>query len=342
MPILGKFVLRARQELSEGPMELLSNNAIFRTKSMDEGLEFMGQLWERNQKEILDGDYNVAWSHRDFGKSSLSFIAHDCTVDFKAEGQKADCLRIFVPQKGFISHTVRGRSFVSSPDNLAVHAPGVDVTFRFHRFEMLLLNLSGDAFRQSLAQRFGEQASMEEMIGSLPNSPGVETLRSAVQWIASEASREGTLLNGESKASLYADRMLQALVMDCLSQLYDTPAPSRASDIQARQAEAWIDAHLAEPIGVEEVATAVGVSVRSLEQTFKRTRGYSPYQAILRMRFERAREALLNADETATVTQIAIDHGFFELGRFSVRYRQRYGESPSQTLKRRLQARRFV
>ena len=323
-------------------MELLSNNAIFRTKRMDEGLEFMGQLWERNQKEILDGDYNVAWNHRDFGKSSLSFIAHDCTVDFKGVGEKADCLRIFLPQKGFISHTVKGRSFMSNAENLALHAPGVDVTLRFHRFEMLLLNLSGDVFRQSVMQRFGAHASMEHLIGALPNSPGAATLRSAVQWIASEASREGSLLNGESKASLYADRMMQALVMDCLAQLYDAPSPSRASDIQAKQAEAWIEAHLSDPIGVEEVATAVGVSVRSLEQSFKRTRGYSPYQAILRMRFERAREALLNADEAATVTKIAIDHGFFELGRFSVRYRQCYGESPSQTLKRRVLTRRFV
>jgi transcriptional regulator GlxA family with amidase domain len=34
------------------------------------------------------------------------------------------------------------------------------------------------------------------------------------------------------------------------------------------------------------------------------------------------------------VTQIATDHGFWELGRFSVNYRAIFGEVPSETLHR--------
>jgi hypothetical protein len=36
------------------------------------------------------------------------------------------------------------------------------------------------------------------------------------------------------------------------------------------------------------------------------------------------------------VTGIATEFGFFELGRFAVRYRERFGEKPSETLARRL------
>jgi len=47
------------------------------------------------------------------------------------------------------------------------------------------------------------------------------------------------------------------------------------------------------------------------------------------------RRALQRADaSTATVTQLATDHGFWELGRFSVSYRRLFGESPSETLRR--------
>ena len=35
----------------------------------------------------------------------------------------------------------------------------------------------------------------------------------------------------------------------------------------------------------------------------------------------------------ATVTRIATDHGFYELGRFASRYRAVYGERPSETLR---------
>jgi len=41
------------------------------------------------------------------------------------------------------------------------------------------------------------------------------------------------------------------------------------------------------------------------------------------------------ADGTVkTVTEIANDHGFGELGRFAVSYRKLYGEAPSVTLRR--------
>jgi hypothetical protein len=38
---------------------------------------------------------------------------------------------------------------------------------------------------------------------------------------------------------------------------------------------------------------------------------------------------------TATLTQIVTDHGFWELGRFSVAYGMLFGESPSETLSQR-------
>jgi AraC-like DNA-binding protein len=48
-----------------------------------------------------------------------------------------------------------------------------------------------------------------------------------------------------------------------------------------------------------------------------------------------ARRALTLAEPTAsTVTSIANDHGFAELGRFAVECRKLFGESPSATLLR--------
>ena len=116
------------------------------------------------------------------------------------------------------------------------------------------------------------------------------------------------------------------------------PVRAPAGNKQVERAEAWIEAHLSEPINVRQIARAVGVSRRSLEYTFQRERGYSPAQAVMRMRFERVRHALLHGDERASVTEIAAACCFTELGRFSVRYRLRYGESPSETLKRRRRA----
>jgi AraC-like DNA-binding protein len=48
-----------------------------------------------------------------------------------------------------------------------------------------------------------------------------------------------------------------------------------------------------------------------------------------------ARRALVQAASgTATVTTIATDNGFWELGRFAVEYRALFGEAPSTSLRR--------
>jgi transcriptional regulator GlxA family with amidase domain len=52
-------------------------------------------------------------------------------------------------------------------------------------------------------------------------------------------------------------------------------------------------------------------------------------------RLNAARSELLSADpQTTSVTQIAHNHQFIELGRFAVAYRAVFGEMPSSTLRR--------
>jgi AraC family ethanolamine operon transcriptional activator len=52
-------------------------------------------------------------------------------------------------------------------------------------------------------------------------------------------------------------------------------------------------------------------------------------------RLHQARRALVEEDASeTTVARIAIAHGFWEIGRFAVQYRETFGEPPSSTLRR--------
>ncbi len=85
---------------------------------------------------------------------------------------------------------------------------------------------------------------------------------------------------------------------------------------------------------VTGLAGAAGVSGRTLQRQFRIFLGKAPRTALRDIRFESARRELLQGLPDAKVMNVALRCGFPHFGRFSVEYRRRYGETPSQTLKR--------
>jgi AraC-like DNA-binding protein len=84
---------------------------------------------------------------------------------------------------------------------------------------------------------------------------------------------------------------------------------------------------------VSALSRALGVSERTLRKLFNEILGRPPSRHLRMLRLSEVRRALLAArGQPVTVTEIATDFGFAELGRFSVEYRKVFGESPSETL----------
>ncbi len=110
----------------------------------------------------------------------------------------------------------------------------------------------------------------------------------------------------------------------------DAPA---ALPLSTRRARDYIHAHAADVPSVADIAAAAGVGVRALARGFERHFGVSPQRYLQQYRLDRVREALRSAAPGVTVTAVAAEWGFWQLGSFAARYRERFGESPSQTLK---------
>ena len=85
---------------------------------------------------------------------------------------------------------------------------------------------------------------------------------------------------------------------------------------------------------VAGLAAVAGVSGRTLQRQFLAFLGKPPHAVLRDVNFERARRELLRGSAGAKVADVAQRCGFLHGGRFSVEYRGRYGETPSQTLKR--------
>jgi AraC family ethanolamine operon transcriptional activator len=101
-----------------------------------------------------------------------------------------------------------------------------------------------------------------------------------------------------------------------------------------RQVEDYLDDRTGRGVPIPELCQALGLSRRTLNRAFEEGLGVGP-RTYLRLRaLSSARKALVAGRQAgASVTPVALDHGFWELGRFSVTYRTMFGESPSQTLR---------
>lgn len=91
-------------------------------------------------------------------------------------------------------------------------------------------------------------------------------------------------------------------------------------------------------VSLSDLARQIGVPERTLRTAFQRCYGLSPMEYLRIQRLHQARQILRESHpEQTTVTQVALDLGFWDLGRFAGAYRRLFGELPSKTLRRRAQ-----
>ncbi|MDO9395811.1 MAG: helix-turn-helix domain-containing protein, partial [Herbiconiux sp.] len=115
--------------------------------------------------------------------------------------------------------------------------------------------------------------------------------------------------------------------LDTLGRAAPRSAIGRAMDL--------VRDHPEEPWPTVRLATEVHLSVRALQEGFRRDAGTSPQSYVRSVRLRLARDLLREADpDRTTVAQIAARCGMRHLGRFASSYRSTFGELPSETLGR--------
>lgn len=91
----------------------------------------------------------------------------------------------------------------------------------------------------------------------------------------------------------------------------------------------------ADTLFLADVCDAIGVSARTLRACCETHLSMGPKHFLTLRRMHLARCALREGGGNASVTDVATQFGFWELGRFAVAYRALFGESPSATSGRR-------
>jgi AraC-like DNA-binding protein len=130
---------------------------------------------------------------------------------------------------------------------------------------------------------------------------------------------------------------LTHVMVRCLAEgaAVESGTGCRRHDAIVARFEEFLEANPDRPLYLAEICTALGVAERTLRGACEEHLGMGPIRYLALRRMHLVHRALLRSDHSKrTVTQIVTDHGFWELGRFSVAYRALFGEAPSLTLRR--------
>jgi AraC-like DNA-binding protein len=261
---------------------------------------------------------------------------------FLIEGRHPDPNYVLLlPLSGYIEATACRSSTVCDPRRALIlcrpTAPAA--TLRSEAaVTALVLRLSQAAMARQLAALLGEPAgALPEFALTMDLAAGYGQGFARYLLLAVTDFKRARSPWNSIMVSEFEDFIISKLLMShphnfaTALQRADRPLAPR----NVKRAIDYIQAKLASPINIADIAEASGIAGRTLFKHFQNYHGISPMRYLRNARFDRAREALQRAQPDDSVTELAMRWGFSHLGRFSIEYRKRFGEHPSDTLRRR-------
>lgn len=200
-------------------------------------------------------------------------------------------------------------------------------------FAQLFLRVQSEALRRQLELLTGVTIRKQVEFSALENSDqgAISFLTKAIRLLVNRLDLDA--FGVETTRELQQAIVILFLVT-CrhnFSNLLDYE-PKYAAPAHARRAADYIEANWHQPVTMEALVAASGVSSRSLFKSFQKFYGTSPMKFVKKLRLQEARRLLVSSDR-ASVTQIAFACGFSSLGHFARDYYDFFGELPSKTKK---------
>lgn len=230
-----------------------------------------------------------------------------------------------------IEDATDGSVLTAVPGHPVLLSASVPYRFDADTRKITMLHLSDRILRQTLARRdrtvsgplvFGQQPDIASALGPL---------RAILRNRAAALSDEQ--VDGAGRAALNAE--IAASVIDAFPLAAPDPSEPRSAAVLAAQ---WMHEHAAEKIALRDVAAAVGLSERGLQSAFRRRFDETPMERLRAERLDGARTDLRFAERGTHVRDVARRWQFGHFGRFAANYAERFGEAPSETLRRAREA----
>lgn len=287
--------------------------------------DLVARLPDVRAARVDDVQGGVGFEARRRGTNLLSLVSMACTGTVSADVHAESAMTVFWMKSG--AGEVDGSSAQTGRPVLFRNDPQ---SVRWEDFQLDLIRIDRAVVEQVAAERGAwHPGPLEFRPHHIPEGPALAAWWLTVRAVASEVLRGPAEVPSDRERELArfaASGLLTAIPHWPVGQ----HEPRTAAAARFARAEGFLLDHATEPITVEDVAEAAGLSVRGLQEAFRRHHGLTPTTYLRRIRLLLAREQLESGDGRS-IGEIARAVGFAHLGRFAGSYRDEFGVLPRET-----------
>jgi AraC-like DNA-binding protein len=330
---------------SASAAERLADFARVATDDVDEAAEQIGRIFcphDLKPAQARAAGFSARHNCAAFDGFSINYVAYGGSVSIDP-----GCLERFFLVQVPLTGTARIRAGVSEIDaapgrTASLLSPTIPTRMMWSDCAQAILLLDRRMVEQRAASLSGRAAGPVEFDAAIDlDAPAGQALQTSLAELMLLAERLGP--SGRLSPVAMAD--WREVLLDHLlnGRRHGLSDAIRRFSGQAERLPRALRAardHLAEnagePLDLAQLACASGIGVRALQLGFRRHFGVSISEMLLDMRLAALHARLAQASPDVSITEIAFDLGFTHLGRMAGAYREKFGETPSATLRRRM------
>lgn len=320
--------------------ELLKEHNLFRTTHLDEARSEVARVFCPHSLTTTNREEKLKTVHNriTLGDVTLNYLDYGAEVRI-TPGELNSFYLVQIPLNGSAEISC-GKEMILSDVNMAsIPNPLEKLDMVWHSGNpQLMVYINRATLEKRLEDLIGREIHVPVRfeLGMDLTTQNAKSWRNLIDTLVSDVDNGGLTMHAGIRDQ-FQDLIITGLLLSQKHNYSESigtsiePITSRS----VRLAMAACEANPQDPLTVTDMAHFAGVSIRSLQDGFKKYVGMSPTDYLRNIRLNRVREELLaERGFDSSIADIAFTWGFTHLGRFAKLYHERFGELPSETIRK--------